>query len=175
MPRSYLRAFDDARHREPGGSGLVGMRGTGGLGPGVLYFQGLEGSTEFGSYLGANKVKLWYSECLQLPNIPLISLRARLFYSPTISCKSPSPLFLFSVKPSLCLPSWLSESIAACEAEIPSSNKSFLTNSLYSLCIRIAYILRIVSCILQVICLAPHVRTCRLKYRERAPRGERQM
>lgn len=40
VPGSYHRAFDDAGHRESGGSGLVGMRGWGhkGLEARTLYF-----------------------------------------------------------------------------------------------------------------------------------------
>lgn len=55
------------------------------MGPRTLYFQRLEGCTELGSYVGARKVKLWYSVCLQWPNIHLISLHARLFTPPPLS------------------------------------------------------------------------------------------
>lgn len=67
----------------PGGSGLMGMEGAAEVsGPRTLYFQGLEGCAELRSYLGASEFKLWYSVCLQWPNICLINLLARL--SPTI-------------------------------------------------------------------------------------------
>ena len=76
VPGSHLRAFDDAWWVGAGGDGGA-CRGLGGKE--YYTFGGLEGFTELGSYLGASKVKLWYSVCLQWPNIRLISLHTHLF------------------------------------------------------------------------------------------------
>lgn len=154
----------------PGGSGLMGMEGGAEVsGPRTLYFQGLEGCAELRSYPGAREFKLWYSVCLQWPNICLISLRARLFthhppFFSQLSHRSVYPLgsqSVLLVKPRL--PAALNPSLLSPRPpDIPTPSAS--GTLIYS-----------ISCILQVICLAPHVYTCRLKYTERAPQGERHM
>lgn len=124
----------------PGGSGLVRMEG-GLRGPGAknTILPGLEGCTWLESYPGANKVKLWYSVCLQWPNIHLISPHARLFTHHPPSFYQLSHLSVYPLGPRSVLPLKL-RLPAAVNPSLPSPR---LSRHPYSLCIRSAYTLYI--------------------------------